>query len=127
MKYMLIGAGVLILCVVMIVPISAFMVKQGFANKEKSWAPSAAYTGARIRMRIARYRTAAMILERAIEAWPQEKRVPCAYYWIGLCHEKTKNTVKALEWYGRYTTNYPKHQWHDQAKRRAEIIKANQM
>ncbi len=127
MKYLFIGLGILLVCVIMIVPISAFMVRQGFANRSKSWAPSAAYSAARIRMRIGRYRTAATILEKAIQTWPRDERVPRAHYWIALCYERLGDSAKAIEWYTRFTTTYPKHMWADQARRRTANVQANQL
>ena len=127
MKYVFIVLGAIAVCLVMILPISAFAVKQGFSNPSKSWAPSAVYNGARIRMKVGRYRTAAMLLEKALEQWPKDERVPKAHYWIALSYEKAKQAPQALKWYGLYLTKYPKHLWTDQARRRVDMLKANDM
>lgn len=127
MKYLFIGLGIFAVCMVMILPISAFFVKQGFSKPDKSWAPGAVYTGARIRMKMGRYSTAAMLLEKAIERWPKDARVPKAYYWIALCYEKAKQNGKALQWYTTYVTKYPKHIWGDQARHRIDMLKAENL
>lgn len=127
MNKLIIALVILIVLAGSIVPISAILVKQGFKNQEKTWAPKVVYFGARVRMRISRLQSARMILEKAMETWPEYEKVDEAYYWVGLCYEKSHEELKALEWYRIFLQKYPNHRWQAQAQRRIDVIEAKNL
>ena len=118
MKKLLIIPAALVALVIFIVPISILMVKQGFRNRDKAWAPKMVYTGGRIQMRLLRYGAATRVLERAVEVFPDSDRVDEMYYQIGLCYQKIDQPTVAVRWYKEFVTRWPRHMWADQARRR---------
>jgi TolA-binding protein len=110
-----------------ILPVTALLVKKGFAQPQESWAPKAVYFGARLRMKIARYETARRILAKALTTWPTYDRVDDATYWVGFCYEKTDRDAEAMTWYRNFLQKWPRHRWAEQARRRLELLEAQNL
>ena len=127
MKNLIIAIVVLVLLFSSILPISALLVKQGFKKPEATWAPKVVTFGARLRMKIFRYGSARVILERAIKTWPEHEKVDEQTYWIGFCYEKSGKEEQAVTWYGTFLQRWPKHRWAEQAKRRIDMIEAKNL
>jgi len=125
MKIIAIVLAAIVACVVMIMPISAFMVRQGFKNKEKASAAKMVFRGADIRMRLFQYGTAARIMERGLQTFPKYRDRGRITYRIGLCYEKGGKPQAAKKWYEQFLKQWPKHQWATQAQARVQKLEAN--
>lgn len=126
MKILAIVLAAIVACVVMIMPISAFMVRQGFKNKEKPGAAKMVFRAADIRMRLFQYGTAARIMEKGLQTFPKYSERARITYRIGLCYEKGGRTETATKWYQQFLKQWPKHEWATQAQARIQRIEATQ-
>ena len=105
-----------------LLPISGLIISKGFANPDKPWGISAVYGGARFRMVMQNYGSAAVALQKALEVWPADPRCARGTYWVAFCHERSDQPEQAIEWYRRYLETYPAHEWSEQAKVRVEKL-----
>jgi len=126
MKILGIILAAIIACVVMIMPISAFMVRQGFKHKEKASSAKLVFRGADIRRRLSQYGTAAKIMEKGLETFPRYPERGRITYRIGLCYEKGGKPQIAKRWYQTFKEQFPKHEWVPQADVRIQRIDAGQ-
>ena len=125
MKIVYVLLALLVAAGVFILPITQFVVTQGLTHTDKKWAPDAVYFGARTRMRLMQYRSAAKILTKSVETFPKYQNNDRAYYLVGFCHEKLKNDPLATQWYKEFLRRWPKHPWALQAEQRLKMIEAN--
>jgi len=126
-----IGIGIFVLIILagaFLPEITRFMARSAFKkeNVEKSWAPNLAFTSARINMRFFRYKDAAIIFRKGIQAFPKSKEAPDAMFHMAQCYSKDGNPKTAQKVYDAFIKKYPKHRWRDLAEKRTEYIKANQ-
>lgn len=124
MKKMIIFLLLIVGIPISLMPVSALGVRQGFQHPDKSWAPKLVYVGARIRMRCARYQSAASILEKAQIVWKNYEKTADGLYWIGLCYERAGSTALAIARYKAFLARYPQHRWAAQARHRLETLEA---
>jgi len=127
MKKLYIILAIVIACCVMIIPITAFMIRTGFKHQEKPWAAGLVYRGAAVRMRLQQFGSAQRVLARAVEVFPDYKDVPRAHYWLALCAEKSGNAKEAISGYNDFLGRWPKHPWASQANRRLSTLEAQNM
>jgi hypothetical protein len=127
MKKLIIVLVGLILVFSSILPVSALLIRQGFRKPQAEWAPKVVYFGARLRMRIFRYGSARVILEKALQTWPQYEKVDEGTYWVGFCYEKSGADAQALTWYRTFLQRWPSHRWSEQAKRRIDMLEAENL
>ncbi|MBT3380612.1 MAG: tetratricopeptide repeat protein [Lentisphaerae bacterium] len=125
MKIAGIAVAALVACVVMIMPISAFMVRQGLKNKEKPGAAKMVFRAANIRMTLFQYGAAAKIMQKGLQTFPDYNEKARATYRIGLCYEKGGRPADAKKWYEQYLKQWPKHTWAQQAQTRIQKIDLN--
>ena len=122
-KILIVVVALLVTAIIFIMPVTFLMVKQGFLHQDKTWAPGLVYSGARVRMRLQQYRTAATILTKAVDVFPSYKNTDKAYFWIALCHEKNKSPKQAVQWYQQFLQRWPDHDWSAQAQARVDKLK----
>ncbi len=126
-----IGIGIFVLIILagaFLPEITRFMARSAFKkeNVEKSWAPNLAFISARINMRFFRYKDAAIIFRKGIQAFPKSKEAPAAMFHMAQCYSKDGDPKTAQKVYDAFIKKYPKHRWRDLAEKRTEYIKANQ-
>ena len=83
------------------------------------------FRGADIRMRLFQYGTAAKIMEKGLQTFPEYKERGRITYRIGLCYEKGGRPEDAKKWYQQFLKQWPKHQWATQAQVRIQKIDVN--
>ena len=126
-----IGIGIFVLIILagaFLPEITRFMARSAFKkeNVEKSWASNLAFSSARINMRFFRYKDAAIIFRKGIQAFPKSKEAPDAMFHMAQCYSKDGDPKTAQKVYDAFIKKYPKHRWRDLAEKRTEDIKANQ-
>ena len=126
-----IGIGIFVLIILagaFLPEITRFMARSAFKkeNVEKSWAPNLAFTSARINMRFFRYKDAAIIFRKGIQAFPKSKEAPDAMFHMAQCYSKDGDPKTAQKVYDAFIKKYPKHRGRDLAEKRTEYNKANQ-
>ena len=127
MKKILAVLVIVILIVSSIVPITAFMARYGLTNKDKGFAPGLVFTAGNIRLKLQQHRSAGAIFQKAVEAFPQNKRAPEACYRVGLCYEKLGLPEEAVKWYQDFMARWPQHEWASQAGKRIVNLEANSL
>jgi TolA-binding protein len=85
-----------------------------------------AFTSARINVRLFRYKVAAIIFNKGIQAFAKSIEVPDAMFHMAQCYLKGGDPKAAQKVCEACIEKYSKHRWRDTAKKRAEYIKANQ-
>jgi TolA-binding protein len=125
MKRWVLGAGLLLIIIVIsLLPISDFLVKSAVQHPREEWAPWAAYTGARIQMRLFRWDEAISSLKTAMNYFPRYRKLPEAYFWMGLCYEDSNRPKEAMQWYQSFIQRWPQHRWAAQAENRLRRLQA---
>ena len=123
----LIAAGVLLVVGVVLAPQLAWMsARKAFApeNRQKPWASTTAYRAGMIQAKFMCHGRALTIYRKAYEAWPKAVFRSDCHYKIGLCYEKTGQPEEAVAWYASFIEAYPKHRWHDVARKRKVDLEA---
>ena len=101
-----------------ITPITKFLIKKGFENQNKPWAPETVMTSARIQMLTLNEVAARPVFESGLVAFPNYPKRDKVHYWIACCYVKERNKKMAKEWFERFLTYWPQHPWADMARRR---------
>ena len=99
MKNFLLLIAVIIVVVCSLTPITNFLIKKGFQNKDKPWAPVTVVTCARIQMLLMNTTATRPALESSLTTFPNYPKRDKVHFWIALCYEKEKNNKAAKEWF----------------------------
>jgi len=94
-------------------------------NQSKSWAPGLCFTVANINMRFFRFDSARTLYLECRKTWPKEDFQADIDYKVAMCLEKSGDTTGAISAYEAFMAAHPNHQWHAQAGKRIENIRAN--
>lgn len=126
MKKVLVLLAVLALFVVALIPAADWLVQKGLENPGKGWAADAIFTGARLQMLRHRYDDSHAALTQAVKLYPESKRVDATLYRLALCSENLDILPRAIAEYQDFLQRAPKHRWVPQARRRLELLQAQQ-
>ncbi len=118
----------LVMAVVFLPDILYFTAKKAFEeeNRDKPWAPKAAYNAGKMYHRFFRFKSAMGIYKKCIATWPEADYVPECYYRVAFCYEKLDRGDKAIAAYRDFIARYPEHEMVGQAKNRITLVQANQ-
>ena len=121
-KIIIIVIIALVASVIFINPLTSWMCKKGFEERN----PDQVLTGANVKMKILKYTECAKIYTKFLEKFPESKDKPKVYFKLAMCLEKSGKTKEAKEWYEKLKSEYPEHQWADQGIKRIKNIEANE-
>jgi outer membrane protein assembly factor BamD (BamD/ComL family) len=118
------GFAVAVAAVVLLPHAAQMSAQHAVRNADRSWAPAAAYAGARMSMRFLRYGMASEQFEAALAAFPHAPWAPDAVFQLALCSEKQGRTAIAEAQYARFVRDNPAHAWRRQALARLAVLRA---
>ena len=124
MKKILIFLVVFSLFVSSLIPVSNFLITQGYKHRDKPWAATAVAAGGRIRMYLRQFPEARGVFEAALQQFPAYPRRDKLTFWIALCYEKENNPRQARAWYASFLAQWPNHPWANQVRQRDAQLEA---
>ena len=121
MKKLIIAVVIVLVAVGSVDPYCNYIIDKGFSENQ----PGKCFSGALIKQRMFRYRSAISTYKKIIKKFPQFDELDRVHYYLAHCYEKDDNAKRAIEEYQYMIDKYPESELVNIAKKKMSNLKAN--